>query len=50
MVFLGDSMDDTQDKIRRNLVVFSAAIVIGWFLDIKLAALTKFFVPGSDFV
>lgn len=37
-------MDDTQDKVRRNLVVFSAAIVFGWFLDLKLTNITKLFV------
>lgn len=41
-------MEDTQDKVRRNLVVFSAAIVIGWFLDLKLAAITQLFVSASD--
>lgn len=41
-------MEDTQDKVRRNLVVFSAAIVIGWFLDLKLAAITQLFVTASD--
>lgn len=40
-------MDDTKDKIRRNLVVFSAAIIFGWFLDIKLATVTRLFVPAS---
>ena len=34
-------MDDTQDKIRRNLVIFSAAIVIGWYLDMKLTDISK---------
>ena len=41
-------MEDTQDKVRRNLVVFSAAIVIGWFLDLKLTAITQLFVSTSD--
>lgn len=41
-------MEDTQDKVRRNLVVFSAAIAIGWFLDLKLTAITKLFVSTSD--
>lgn len=41
-------MEDTQDKVRRNLVAFSAAIVIGWFLDLKLTAMTKLFVSTSD--
>jgi len=41
-------MDDTQDKVRRNLVVFGAAIVIGWFLDLKLTAVTKLFVSAAD--
>jgi len=40
-------MEDTQDKVRRNLVVFSAAIVIGWFLDLKLTAITKLFVAAD---
>ena len=31
-------MDDTQDKVRRNLVVFCAAIIVGWFLDLKLTS------------
>lgn len=41
-------MEDTQDKVRRNLVVFSAAIAIGWFLDLKLTAITKLFVSTTD--
>jgi hypothetical protein len=45
---LGGEVEDTQDKVRRNLVVFSAAIVIGWFLDLKLAAITQLFVSASD--
>jgi hypothetical protein len=40
-------MDDTQDKVRRNLVVFSAAIVIGWFLDLKLADIAKMLVSTN---
>lgn len=40
-------MDDTQDKVRRNLVVFSAAIVLGWFLNLKLANITKLLVSAD---
>lgn len=40
-------MEDTQDKVRRNLVVFIAAIVIGWFLDLKLTTITKLFVAAD---
>ena len=46
----GGVMEDTQDKVRRNLVVFSAAIVIGWFLDLKLTAITQLFVSTSDLI
>lgn len=40
-------MDDTQDKVRRNLVVFSAAIVIGWFLNLKITDIAKPFVSTN---
>lgn len=40
-------MEDFPDKIRRNLVVFSAAIIIGWFLDLKLIAIAKLFVSAE---
>lgn len=42
-------MDDTQDKVRRNLVVFSASILIAWFLDLTLqaAAITKLFTTAN---
>jgi|GEM_PF-2187898 len=40
-------MDDTQDKVRRNLVVFSAAIVIGWFLNMKLTDIAKPLVSSN---
>lgn len=40
-------MEDTQDKVRRNLVVFSAAIVIGWFLDLKMTDMSKLLVSTN---
>lgn len=36
-------MEDTPDKIRRNVVVFSAAVVIGWFLNLKVMDISKLF-------
>lgn len=41
-------MDDSKDKIRRNLVVFSAAIIVAWFLDLKLAGMAKLFLSAAD--
>ncbi len=40
-------MDDIDTKVRRNLVVFSAAICIGWFLDIKHPVISGFFISAS---
>lgn len=40
-------MDDTQDKVRRNLVVFSATIVIGRFLNMKLTDIAKPLVSSN---
>lgn len=36
-------MDDSDDKIRRNLVAASAAIIFTWFLDLKLAGKVNLF-------
>ena len=40
-------LDDDDSKVRRNLVVYSTAIIAAWFLGVSIQSLSKEFLPSS---